>query len=1027
VTGLGGAAASLRGALQGRYTIERELGRGGMATVHLARDLRHDRWVALKVLRTELRSALGPERFQREIHVAGRLAHPHILPLFESGEAAGNLWYTMPYVDGASLRQRLQREPQLPVGEAIRIATQVAEALDHAHQQGIVHRDIKPENILLEGERALVTDFGIARALDAAGGEKLTQTGLALGTPTYMSPEQAAASSRLDARSDIYALGCVTYEMLAGSPPFTGPTGQAILARHAVDPVPPLHTVRATVPEAVEEAIERALAKVPADRFATAGEFARALTAEQPSRRRRRRLLSRRSAAVLTAIGAIALVGLGSRTLRRPAAPAVLPSAASIAVLPFSAPSGDTALSRLGRDLAVTLSASLNGVGGIQTTDRLTVATETSDRGSFSTGQGAALARRLGAGSFTRGTLVRAGDQVRLDLGLYRTEGQAPLAEGIVVTGHRDSISALTDSVAWRLLRQVWQRGAPPSPSLAAVTTRSLPALRAFLDGEHYVEEDQWDAARLAYRSAVAGDSTFWLAYFRYALAQYWQLHDVEPEVSEVLYQHRNVFPERDRLLVEAWAVNDSQPVQMELLQAATQRFPDYWPAWFLLGDKLFHVGPFLGYDWGAAQSALNRAVALNPRLRPAWDHLFHNAAGKDTLESGRAAAGLRELDKYRAGGVADEPDYYLLLLDAVTRAGSITPQLSALADSVAKRRIRVPFLKLGLPTAQIQFNRRALLDEPDPAAAANLHRQIAWAWAQRGAWDSALVAFHRAVEVEPTPPAGSPPAVSAVDEYELAVLAAWLGVIDTATAGRLRPAAWAVLSGLRDGEATTEFPGQLVWFDGVLAFSERDRAALERARQSLRRSGHPHSDVLDRSLAAFGRALGGDRAGAGRELAALEWHCMSRWGTCGDFYPHSPNIAIHRLAAATWLLEAGDTSQASRLLTWHERGIVQEWEGSLTYGVAPLAYLTRARIEEAQRDTRSATEHYRLFLQSYDLPMPARRHLVDEARAALARLSGQDQPASERRSTMSRPEPKTFGRSSPSRLFSSRRSAWSL
>ena len=262
----------LAAALADRYRVERELGRGGMATVYLAHDLRHDRPVALKVLRPELAASLGPERFLQEIRIAARLQHPHILPVHDSGEAAGRLWYTMPYVEGESLRQRMAREGQLPLDQAVRIATQVLSALGYAHAHGVIHRDIKPENILLEGDEAVVADFGVARAITAAGQDRLTETGLALGTPAYMSPEQAAASRELDGRSDLYALGCVLYEMLAGQPPFVGATAQQLLARHAMDPVPPLRTVRATVPEGVEQSVMRALAKVPADRFPTAAD-----------------------------------------------------------------------------------------------------------------------------------------------------------------------------------------------------------------------------------------------------------------------------------------------------------------------------------------------------------------------------------------------------------------------------------------------------------------------------------------------------------------------------------------------------------------------------------------------------------------------------------------------------------------------------------------------------------------------------------------------------------------------------------
>jgi serine/threonine-protein kinase len=240
-------------ALAERYRVGDEIGRGGMATVYRAHDLKHDRSVALKVLKPELAAALGTERFLREITLTARLDHPHILPLLDSGEADGLLYYVMPFVDGESLRARLDREKQLPLDDALRIARQVADALGHAHGQGIVHRDIKPENILLSGGHARVADFGIARAVTAAGGASLTETGLAVGTPAYMSPEQGSGEE-VDARTDVYSLGCVVYEMLAGEPPYTGATAGAILARKAMAAVPSLRVVRETVPVAVEQA-----------------------------------------------------------------------------------------------------------------------------------------------------------------------------------------------------------------------------------------------------------------------------------------------------------------------------------------------------------------------------------------------------------------------------------------------------------------------------------------------------------------------------------------------------------------------------------------------------------------------------------------------------------------------------------------------------------------------------------------------------------------------------------------------------
>ncbi len=274
----------VQAALAGGYAIERELGRGGMATVYLAQDLKHRRPVAIKVLAPELAAALGRERFLREIETAARLSHPHILPLHDSGEADGFLYYVMPYVAGESLRDRLNREQQLPIEDAVTIAAEVATALSYAHSRDVVHRDVKPENILLSEGQAIVADFGVAGAIDAAGGGKLTRTGIVLGTPAYMSPEQGAGERALDGRSDVYSLGCLLFEMLAGEPPFTGPTAQAIIAKRFTDPVPSVRRLRETVPMPMDQAIAKALARAPADRFATPHQSAEALRASAQAR-----------------------------------------------------------------------------------------------------------------------------------------------------------------------------------------------------------------------------------------------------------------------------------------------------------------------------------------------------------------------------------------------------------------------------------------------------------------------------------------------------------------------------------------------------------------------------------------------------------------------------------------------------------------------------------------------------------------------------------------------------------------------
>ena len=267
----------LRAAVSERYAIQHAVGRGGMATVYLAEDLRHRRPVAVKVLHPDLALSVGSERFLREIQIAARLQHPHIVPLYDSGQAGDLLYYVMPYVEGESLRQRLERERQLPLEDALRVARAVAAALDYAHRQKIIHRDIKPENVMLHDGEAMVTDFGIAKAVTAAGADGLTQTGTTVGTPVYMSPEQAAGEDDLDGRSDIYSLGAILFEMLGGVAPFTGPTVQAIMAKLFTEPAPSLRDFREETPDWLEQTVQKALAKAPADRFETASQMAQAL------------------------------------------------------------------------------------------------------------------------------------------------------------------------------------------------------------------------------------------------------------------------------------------------------------------------------------------------------------------------------------------------------------------------------------------------------------------------------------------------------------------------------------------------------------------------------------------------------------------------------------------------------------------------------------------------------------------------------------------------------------------------------
>ncbi len=967
-------------ALQERYPIARELGRGGMATVYLAQDLRHDRPVALKVLHPELSATLGPERFLREIRITAQLSHPHILPVLDSGEVSGLLWYTMPVVEGETLRQRIVREKQLPIDDALLIGRQIAGALGHAHGRGIVHRDIKPENILLDGAGAIVADFGIARALAAADGEKLTATGLSIGTPAYMSPEQAAGSHDVDGRSDLYSLGCVLYEMLAGQPPFTAPTVQGLLARHAIDPVPSLRTVRATVSPGVDRVITRALAKVPADRFATADQLVAALSApDHPTEALKSRMPVRRwlaPAAALLATAAAAAVILPER---RPAGPSVLPSASVIAVLPFAPSVADTALARLGRDLVLTVSATLDGLGEIRAVDPYTVLAHSADPTS-TLDEGRALGRRFGAGSVLHGSVVRVGPKVRLDLGLFTTDSGHAVAR-ITVAAPVDSIEVLTDSVTRLLLPQIWRTGTPPSPSLdAALKTKSVPALRAFLDGERAFARNEWDRAEAAYAHAIEADSTFWLAYARNAYVLGWRYRQLDSAKLAALMSHRSDLPEFDRLSLGD-SLESGLPADLRRARRITERFPDNWFGWFQYADLLHHWGPMLGHPRAESRAAFEETLRLNPSLIPAWEHLMQSVLrDHDTLASTRALGALERL----AAGAALTQEWdsdqlvQFRLVDRLQRGDSSGAR--GVADSVARNLVtnrRGPHHNpgwFGFPAADVALYRRMgrLGFVPEDAALS-----VAYAWATRGAWDSALVSLDHARRVVDAD------TLATLGLYRLAALGAWVGALPATEAEARRPAAHGTYAGLGSFERA-----ELALADGILAVSRRDRQALAEARRAARASGDSVAGVLDQTLAAFDRFLAGDPRQAGKALAALEWR------QADEYYPNNFSrilIPVSRLAASEWLLASGDTATAARLLTWVEADAGRGGSGTLLLG--GLAQLQRARIEDARGHPALARAYYRQFLARYDMPMPAHRHLVEEANQALARLSGRGDP----------------------------------
>jgi tetratricopeptide (TPR) repeat protein len=573
-------------ALADRYQLERELGHGGMAIVYLARDHQHDRSVALKVLRPELAAALGTERFLREIHIAAQLAHPHILPLHDSGAAAEFLYYVMPFVEGESLRDRLDRDGQLPIEDAVAIASEVADALGYAHSRGIVHRDIKPENILLAGDHALVADFGIARALAAAGGEKLTETGIAVGTPAYMSPEQWSGDARLDGRADLYALGCMVYEMLVGAPPFTGPSAQAIMARHSMDPVPPLRTVRRAVPAHIEAAILKALEKSPADRFATAGQFAAALTAPGRSvaKKRARRLAI--AAGITVGLAGFTAAGLlWSSYTGRPGTligDGALVRGDRVVLGDFANHTDDTTIAAaVGEDLRVTLNDPrlVRLVDPMQVRQALVrmarpAGTPLDDSTSRE------VAERTNAKAFVTGEITRLGAGFQLTARISALDGSVLRSERVTARGESDLIAAV-DRLGATLRRDIGEslRAALMRPPLYQATTASLPALRALSAAvrAEYLGGGG-DPVALA-RRAVELDTGFATGYLQ--LFAILSAHGYGAEATDAIeqaYRRRARLPEAERLHIELGYYFSLNAYDLTKAEAVLQQMLDLDP-----------------------------------------------------------------------------------------------------------------------------------------------------------------------------------------------------------------------------------------------------------------------------------------------------------------------------------------------------------------------------------------------------------------------------------------------------------------
>jgi hypothetical protein len=962
----------LQTALADRYTIERELGRGGMATVYLAQDLKHHRPVALKVLHSQIAAVLGSERFLREIDTAANLNHPHILPLFDSGSAGQRgsgtelLWYAMPLVEGESLRDRLDRETQLPLTDALQIAREVADALGYAHTRGIIHRDIKPENIMLAHGHALVADFGIARAMGVAGGEKLTETGLTMGTASYMSPEQALGEP-VDGRTDIYALGCVLYEMLAGEPPYTGPTAQAILARRLSMPVPSLGLIRDNIPASIERTIATALARTPADRFASAKQFTEALSpstrygeesdvVKHPSSGRPRIRLPRRKwvLAVAAVMVVLPLVWLLVRLLRD----APSNERDLIAIGPFRVRAAESTLSYLGEGMLDLLAAKLNGSEGTRIIEPRSM-TKAWSAAQARTGQDldedAALlvAKQLGAGRLVLGSVVGNDDYLTLQAKLLdvpggRVRGQA------AVDGDPDSLPQLVDRLAEQLLGL--QAGIEHQ-RLTSLTSSSLSAVRLYLQGQSEFRRGRWNEAARLFGQALDLDSTFALA----ALALSGSVAtDGDDRGKRLAWAYRERLNPADRAMAVARMAPPGS-TNTELVtrwEAAAAANPERAPVWYQLGDFYYHLGSVIGMPdaLARADSAFRRGAALsslledqgNPDYPEAWSHMMELAVMNG--DSARARSLITIALAADSGGLSYEKRWLL----AQVTADSVT------LDSLR----RVPELaKDGAAGSLFTFSQWTGIGVPD--AETVVREAVNRRELPSVLWEAMLLNLGRPGEVKGSTFDDRP---RALERKRILEYMFWDG--DSAAASQ----AARILAPFADGRSHTG-PAQSAQYDDIcimelwrLYHGKTGSAAGAIAR--LRGAEVPNEScisTLDAWLAAETA-----RPDAARKLERLDSLARSDINS-------NVNLVVARLRERN-----GDLPEA--LAAVRRRG------GWFMLWPANLSTFLReeGRLAVLTGDTAGAIRAYQHFLALRHDPEPALRADRDSLRAGLARLLGE-------------------------------------
>ena len=930
--GLGGGVAAqraavtdlllpLRAALAGRYDVSRELGRGGMAIVYLARDLKHARPVAIKIIRAEIAATIGVERFLQEITFAARLQHPHILGVIDSAsiEVAPGVeapFYIMPYADGESLRRRLVRERRLSLETALPIACQVASALAYAHSHGIIHRDIKPENILLEGGEAVVADFGIARAISLAGDEYRTETGFVLGTAAYMSPEQAAGARELDGRTDIYALGCVVFEMLAGAPPFTAPTAAGVLAQHAVTAARPLKQLRAEIPDTVERAVGRALAKVPEDRFATAAEFADALAgtdsaavgrgglertfalsrvSELPERRRR--LQPRRGRAAV--LGGVVALGLAA-VLWRLIVPTPPLDPQRLVLYPLVS-GGEQRDANLAENVTDALRAALASTGYVKVVDGWPLLDER-QRGNLravSPERARAIARSQRSGFCVAGKIL-GGDSVRLSLELQDLVEDSTVSRQFVF-----SQAAGAWSMGVQAARELLPLLIPAGRGVDLTSLgRLTPAATAsFLQGERAYRRGRFKEALEHYRNAVLADSTFALAGLKGAQAASWDGRVTEArQLIRVALAGAGALSPRYAHFARGFQsyLNFQADSAVREFRLALQLDPESAEAWAGLGEVYTHLLPSDSPLDSLAEAAFSEANRLDPTFAAVFYHRVEIA-----LRKGDAPSAERLMERLRNA----QPDSVQLqsaelMLQCVKNGpGAVHWRVATLQSprfvTEAARALAVGGLHQP-NCAKAAWDAILTHDTTSPPS------QINFRWGALFGLQSVLLAQGRYGEVERLLEQDTVFNPTLLDQ--LYILDAVAGA-DTAIDSRAAAAANRLLKAF--GSAPKDMGTTDLWYLGIWQ-AHQGRAAEARAISDTlaARSADREDSLLARSIGARAALAGGDSAGAMRLLQGL----VPTTGRGALTWNPWESLGGERMLLAQLRLARGEFAEAMRL-----------------------------------------------------------------------------------------------------------------